>query len=126
MRYGTCEYRSTLIRSQPSDLELPEEPIPLLSSTVPLAIGTEDGWLVFRRSLPAPLFLRWQHQCSPRWRHADLIDGVAINGVSGGPVVYSTETEGVQIVGTISAYISNKATGDPSRPFHCPRTLPFS
>ena len=29
--------------------------------------------------------------------------------------MYSTETEGVQIVGTISAYISNRATGDTLR-----------
>lgn len=28
-------------------------------------------------------------------------------------MIYSTETEGVQIVGTISAYVSNKASGDP-------------
>ena len=46
------------------------------------------------------------------WRHAYLIDGVSINGVSGGPVIYSTETDGVQIVGTVSAYVSNRATGD--------------
>jgi hypothetical protein len=32
--------------------------------------------------------------------------------VSGGPVLYSTETDGIMIVGTISAYMSNRATGD--------------
>jgi hypothetical protein len=43
--------------------------------------------------------------------HAYLIDGVAINGVSGGPVFYHTGSE-VQIVGVISAYVANRATGD--------------
>lgn len=46
------------------------------------------------------------------WRNAYLIDGVAINGVSGGPVIYSTQADGVQIVGSISAYSANRATGE--------------
>jgi hypothetical protein len=104
---------SALILSQPSDLKLPEEPIPLLPSTVPLAIGTEVGWLGFPALASSTLcFFAGNISARQEWRHAYLIDGVAINGVSGGPVVYSTETDGVQIVGTISAYISNKATGD--------------
>lgn len=41
-----------------------------------------------------------------------MINGVAINGVSGGPVMYFTEVEGVQVVGSISAYISNSDTGE--------------
>jgi len=41
-----------------------------------------------------------------------LIDGVAINGVSGGPVVYSTEADGVSIVGVMSAYHVNRIRGD--------------
>lgn len=45
-------------------------------------------------------------------RKAYLIDGVAINGVRGGLVLYSTETVGVQIVGTVSAYRVNRTTGD--------------
>lgn len=45
-------------------------------------------------------------------RHAYLIDGVAINGVSGGPVVFSTPTDGIKIIGTISAYMVNRARGE--------------
>lgn len=59
-----------------------------------------------------PLLLSGNVSARQDYRHAYLIDGVAINGVSGGPVIYSTETEGVQIVGTVSAYVSNRATGD--------------
>jgi hypothetical protein len=104
---------SALILCQPSDLKLPEEPIPLLPTTVALAIGTEVGWLGFPALASSTLcFFAGNISARQEFRHAYLIDGVAINGVSGGPVVYSTETDGVQIVGTISAYISNKATGD--------------
>jgi hypothetical protein len=46
------------------------------------------------------------------FRKAYLIDGVAINGVSGGPVIYSTETEGIQFVGTVNAYKANRVTGE--------------
>lgn len=46
------------------------------------------------------------------FRNAYLVDGVAINGVSGGPVLFLTETEGVQIIGTVSAYQANRATGE--------------
>ncbi len=41
-----------------------------------------------------------------------MIDGVAINGVSGGPVIHSTTTDGIQIVGTVTEYHANRATGE--------------
>jgi len=33
-----------------------------------------------------------------------LVDGVAINGVSGGPVFY-TATKGIEVIGSVSAYL---------------------
>jgi len=94
-------------------LTLPPILIPLLPTTVPLAIGADVGWLGFPAIAAFDLcFFSGTISARQEWRHAYLIDGVAINGVRGGPVVYSTETEGVQIVGTISAYVSNTATGD--------------
>ena len=44
--------------------------------------------------------------------HAYLIDGVAINGVSGGPLLIVDETYNIQIAGLISAYYPNRATGE--------------
>ena len=41
-----------------------------------------------------------------------MIDGVAINGVSGGPVLHATEADGIQIVGTVTEYHPNRATGE--------------
>ncbi len=106
------ESDSAVILTKPSDLQLPENPIPLLPPSIPLAIGTEVGWLGFPSIAAFTLcFFSGNISARQEWRRAYLIDGVAINGVSGGPVIYSTETEGVQIVGTISAYISNNASG---------------
>lgn len=104
---------SAVILIQPSDLQLPENTIPLLPATVPLPIGTEVGWLGFPAMASHTLcFFSGMISARQEWRHAYLIDGVAINGVSGGPVMYSTETDGVQIVGIVSAYLSNRVTGD--------------
>lgn len=104
---------SAVILISPGDLQLPQNTIPFLPNSSPLTIGIEVGWLGFPAIAPYTLcFFSGNISAREEWRHAYLIDGVAINGVSGGPVIYSTETEGIQIVGTISAYVSNKATGD--------------
>jgi hypothetical protein len=104
---------SAVILAHPGELQLPEDTVPLLPTSVALAIGTEVGWLGFPALASNTLcFFSGNISARQEWRHGYLIDGVAINGVSGGPVIYSTETDGVQIVGTISAYVSNKATGD--------------
>jgi hypothetical protein len=96
-------------------LKIPGDSIPLLPNDVPLAIGTEVGWLGYPAMAPSTLcFFSGTISARQEWRHAYLIDGVAINGVSGGPVLYSrsAEADGLQIVGTISAYVSNRVTGD--------------
>jgi len=43
--------------------------------------------------------------------HAYLVDGVAINGVSGGPTFFLAGP-GLFIIGVVSAYIANRATGE--------------
>ena len=94
-------------------IHFPEAVIPLLPMTTPLVIGAEVGWLGFPAVAPNSLcFFSGNISARQESRHAYLIDGVAINGVSGGPVMYSTEAEGVQVVGSISAYVSNRATGE--------------
>ena len=45
-------------------------------------------------------------------KNSYLIDGVAINGVSGGPVLHIDEEEDVKVVGTVSAYRMNRTSGD--------------
>lgn len=108
---------SAVVLVSPGDLKLPDDAIPLLPVSSPLAIGTEVGWLGFP-ALAAETLCFFSGSISARQEsdHAYLIDGVAINGVSGGPVIFSNDTDGVQIVGTISAYISNRANSGTTLP----------
>lgn len=103
---------SAFILMEVGELDFPENLIQLLPTDNRLPIGAEVGWLGYPAMGPDTLcFFSGNVSAWQGFRHAYLIDGVAINGVSGGPVVYSTPTEGVQIVGTISAYMPNQAIG---------------
>lgn len=103
---------SAIILIPPSDLEFPDQAIPLLPVTTPLAIGQEVGWLGYPGMAASTLcFFSGSISARQDARHAYLIDGVAINGVSGGPVIFPHDTDGIQIVGTISAYVSNRSSG---------------
>jgi hypothetical protein len=104
---------SAVILFKSHQLPLPQNLIPLLPMSTPLDIGAEVGWLGFPAVAPYSLcFFSGNISARQEWRHAYLIDGVAINGVSGGPVMYSNDADGVQFVGSISAYVSNRATGE--------------
>ena len=77
-----------------------------------LRVGSEVGWLGFPALAETLCFFSGRVSC---WQDADqsyLIDGVAINGVSGGPTFCITEV-GVMVIGVVSAYIPNMATGEP-------------
>lgn len=96
-----------------NDFPLPENPIPLLPAQTHLSIGHSVGWLGFPSVAPSDLcFFSGGISARQEARNSYLIDGVAINGVSGGPVLYADETNGVQIVGIVSAYQANRATGE--------------
>ena len=55
---------------------------------------------------------RISHYDEPRKRY--LVDGVAINGVSGGPTFrnFSDKPDFPELIGIVSAYIANRATGE--------------
>jgi hypothetical protein len=82
---------SAVILSLPGDLGLPKDLVPLLPSSASLDIGTEIGWLGYP-SLAANTLCFFSVNVSARSEHSYLIDGVAINGVSGGPVAYDRLT----------------------------------
>ena len=104
---------SAVIVTLASNLELPSEVIPLFPTETPLPIGVEVGWLGYPGIGPQILcFFSGNVSARDESRHAYLIDGVAINGVSGGPVVFSTPTDGIKIIGTVSAYMVNRARGE--------------
>ena len=101
------------LQKDKSEFSLPDNPIPLFPNDSPLSIGVEVGWLGFPNVDPNELcFFSGKISANLKDRKAYFIDGVAIHGVSGGPVFFSTKTDGVQIVGTVSAYQANRATGE--------------
>jgi hypothetical protein len=79
----------------------------------PCGIGIDIGWLGFP-AIEANTLCFFAGTISARQsnRKAYLIDGVAINGVSGGPVFHSPTPAEVQIIGCISAYHANRVTGE--------------
>ena len=104
---------SAVIFFNPSELELPEEVIRLRPKEKPIIIGNEVGWLGFPTIEPYKLcFFSGSISARRDDDSAYLIDGVAINGVSGGPVFYLEATEGVQFVGIVSAYRINRQSGE--------------
>lgn len=95
------------------DFPLPAELIQLHQTGSPISIGVEVGWLGFPQIQAYTLcFFSGNISAWQEFRKAYLIDGVAINGVSGGPVLYLAGGEDIQIVGIISAYRANRASGE--------------
>jgi hypothetical protein len=104
---------SAVILFQKPAFDLPGELIELMPLDKPLSIGNEVSWLGFPAIEPYTLcFFSGNISAWQDLRKAYLIDGVAINGVSGGPVTYSQGTDNVKIVGIVSAYRANRVTGD--------------
>jgi hypothetical protein len=104
---------SAIVLFLKGDLQLPEVPIALLPMGTPCGIGMEVGWLGFPAIEPNTLcFFSGTVSAHLAARKAYLIDGVAIHGVSGGPVIHCPDSENVQIVGCVSAYHANRATGE--------------
>jgi hypothetical protein len=104
---------SAIVLFLKGDFDLPEAPIALLPMDQPCPIGSDIGWLGFPVIEPHTLcFFSGAVSARQADRKAYLIDGVAINGVSGGPVFHCPTPDKVQIIGCVSAYHANRATGE--------------
>lgn len=90
-------------------LQLPESPIALTPMSKPVDIGGDVGWLGYPAIEPNALCF-FSGKISAAGTGLYLIDGVAINGVSGGPVFHLDGSD-LQIMGCVSAYQPNLATG---------------
>lgn len=110
--FNDKEKDSAVVLVPVSMLKLPQTLVQLSPIKDRLPIGTDVGWLGYPAVTHTLCFFSGNISAVQQGLHAYLIDGVAINGVSGGPVIYSHPTDGVQIVGSISAYIANRATGE--------------
>jgi hypothetical protein len=97
------------------DLPLPADPLPLAPKDNHLKVGNEIGWLGFP-AIPAANLCFFAGNVSAwiQQQQAYLVDGVAINGVSGGPAFSIVELDPGEVVlaGVVSAYIANRATAE--------------
>lgn len=94
------------------DMPLPPEPMPPIDEGHFLRVGSELGWLGFPSV--SPLELCFFRGTVSAWIQKDrtyLVDGVAINGVSGGPAFAIFADDRPMMFGVVSAYIPNYATG---------------
>lgn len=102
---------SVVFESKAGGLPFPSDTLRLLDATKYKAVGIELAWMGFPEVVyPELCFFKGPVSAFQQDRECYLIDGVAINGVSGGPVFARKEAEGAevpQLVGTVSAYLSN-------------------
>lgn len=113
LRVVMLERDSASIFIENKDLGIPSDVLPLRDSSNLLSIGAEVGWVGFPSISPSNLCLftgRISAHIKPD--NSYLIDGVAINGVSGGPVFYCPEEDELKIIGTVSSYMPNRMYGD--------------
>jgi Trypsin-like peptidase domain len=92
------------------DLALPTETLPLGPEDMHLKVGNEIGWLGFP-AVAASTLCFFSGRVSAWTAESYLVDGVAINGVSGGPA-FHLHDGGPILMGVMSAYIPNRATGE--------------
>jgi len=94
------------------DFPIPDTTLPIIPEKQRLKIGVEAAWVGFPAIAPSNLcFFSGTISCWVEDGGFYFVDGVAINGVSGGPA-FSTDNENkVVLIGIVSAYIPNRATG---------------
>lgn len=97
------------------DIPFPHAPLPLVPPKMFLKVGNEIGWLGFPAIQAASLcFFAGSVSAWLDPQKAYLVDGVAINGVSGGPAFHLTGDANAPmlLIGVVSAYVPNRATGE--------------
>ena len=113
--FGANETDCALIIFALGDMPLPDQAIQLLGNPKGLPVGLDVGWLGFPAVADTDLCFFGGRISSAKERRY-LVDGVAIHGVSGGPVfsVYTADPGIVPptIVGLVTEYIPNRSTGE--------------
>jgi hypothetical protein len=94
------------------DLPLPEEPLVLSADDKYIKVGVDIGWLEFPAISNELCFFGGRISAYSQREETYLVDGVAINGVSGGPAFKPEDDETVSVIGVLSAYMPNRATGE--------------
>jgi hypothetical protein len=95
-------------------MELPAEPLPMVPVDKCLKVASRVGWLGFPAIMPSDMcFFVGVVSAWIQDQLAYLVDGVAINGVSGGPVFFLPDggEPALVVAGVVAAYLPNVATG---------------
>ena len=95
------------------NLPLPSDTIPYMETGKRLKEGVQVGWCGYPAVASNSLCFFTGHISS--WLEPDesyLVDGVAIHGVSGGPA-FEIQEKGMRIIGLVTEYRPNFATGQP-------------
>ena len=100
---------TALILMNKGDLPLPSTPLNFIAEGRHVKPGAELAWAGFPAVASENLCLFTGCVSARLKEGAYLIDGVAINGVSGGPTFFKNDKD-IFVVGVISAYIPNRAT----------------
>lgn len=96
-----------------NSLSLPSTPLALMDATKYKRIGVEVGWVGFPAIVPHELcFFSGKISSFIEDEECYLIDGVAINGVSGGPVFDVLADSTPEIIGIVSAYLPSRRPTD--------------
>lgn len=107
---------SAVIMFRRDALALPPNLLSLLPIDRYVVLGAEVAWLGFPNVAPSNLCF-FSGTVSAVFGTGYLIDGVAINGVSGGPVFFINSGDySVQIVGAVTEYRPNVGSGRPALP----------
>ena len=91
---------------------LPEKVLSMTPESLKYRVGVEVGWVGFPAVARDQLcFFSGRISCWLEEKRAYLVDGVAVNGVSGGPAFHIDSSGRPVLLGVVSAYLPNKATG---------------
>lgn len=94
------------------DHVLPDEPFPLIEEDRRIKVGVRIGWLGYPAIAGATLcFFSGAVSAYIEDDEAYFVDGVAINGVSGGPA-FNIASATPELIGVVSAYMPNRVTGE--------------
>lgn len=102
---------AAILLAKGKEIAFPDATLPLAPKDKYLRVGNELGWLGF--PAVAPSTRCFFHGMISAWDEPNkqyFVDGVAINGVSGSPAFHKMGSSPL-IVGVVSAYMPNRATG---------------
>lgn len=109
--FSNAALDTAVIVFESGNIQPPEGNLEFVPEEKYLRVGNEVGWLGFPAITPSLCFFSGRISAWRQSEQAYLIDGVAINGVSGG-VVFSLGVDEPRVVGVVSAYVPNRATGE--------------